>query len=61
MKPVGNPVDQTPVFFIFPQDENGKIARDKVDAALKTLKQNGELAALSVAWFEADYTEVRPE
>ena len=61
VKPVGNPVDQTPVFFIFPQDENGRIARDKVDAALKTLKQNGELAALSVAWFEADYTEVRPE
>ncbi|MBQ8668020.1 MAG: transporter substrate-binding domain-containing protein [Lachnospiraceae bacterium] len=61
VKPVGDPVDQTPVHFIFPQDENGKAARDKVDAALKKLKESGELAALSKQWFEADYTEVRPE
>lgn len=61
VKPVGKPVDQVPVHFIFAQDETGKEIHARVDAALAKLKESGELAALSKEWFDADYTEVRPE
>lgn len=61
VKPVGNPVDQVPVHFVFFQDENGKEIKDRVDAALAQLKESGELSSLSTEWFDADYTEVRPE
>ncbi|MCR4787378.1 MAG: transporter substrate-binding domain-containing protein [Lachnospiraceae bacterium] len=61
VKPVGAPVDQTPVFFIFQQNETGKEIQTRVDAALTKLKESGELAALSEQWFEADYTEIREE
>ena len=61
VKPVGNPVDQVPVHFVFAQDETGKEIHARVDAALAKLKESGELSALSIEWFDADYTEVRPE
>ena len=61
VKPVGNPVDQVPVHFVFFQDENGKEISERVDAALAQLKESGALSELSKEWFEADYTEVRPE
>lgn len=61
VKPVGSPVDQVPVHFVFFQDENGKEISKRVDAALAQLKESGELTELSKEWFDADYTEVRPE
>ena len=61
VKPVGKPVDQVPVHFIFAQDEQGKEIHARVDAALAKLKESGALAELSKEWFEADYTDVRPE
>ena len=61
VQPVGSPVDQVPVHFVFFQDENGKEISKRVDAALAQLKESGELTELSKEWFDADYTEVRPE
>ena len=61
VKPVGSPVDQVPVHVVFFQDENGKEISKRVDAALAQLKESGELTELSKEWFDADYTEVRPE
>jgi len=53
---VGDPISSDPTFFIFKQDEDGKKLQVKVDAALGKLKENGELAALSIKWFGVDYT-----
>lgn len=61
VKPVGKPVDQVPVHFVFIKDDNGAELLSRVDAALGKLKESGELAKLSKEWFDADYTEVRPE
>lgn len=61
VKPVGKPVDQVPVHFVFIKDDNGAELLSRVDAALGKLKESGELAKLSTEWFDADYTEVRPE
>ena len=40
---------------------SGKEISKRVDAALAQLKESGELTELSKEWFDADYTEVRPE
>ena len=56
VKPVGEPLVETPVYFIFKQDEKGLEIRDKVDAALTKLIESGKLSELSVEWFGADYT-----
>lgn len=56
VEPVGERLSEKPVFFIFKQDEQGKIIQEKVDAALAQLIESGELSELSVEWFEADYT-----
>lgn len=56
VKAVGEPLEQTPVYFIFKKDDAGKKLRDKIDAALKELIDSGELSDLSVEWFGADYT-----
>ena len=50
-----------PVHFVFIKDDNGAELLSRVDAALGKLKESGELANLSKEWFDADYTEVRPE
>lgn len=55
VQPVGERLEQTPVYFIFKQDEVGKEIRDKIDAALQQLIDNGKLSELSTQWFGADY------
>lgn len=55
VKPVGTPLEETPIYFIFKQDAQDQVIRDKVDAALKQLIDNGKLSELSVAWFGDDY------
>ena len=55
VEPVGDRLEETPVFFIFKQDEVGKELRDKIDAALKKLIESGRLSQLSTEWFGADY------
>jgi putative amino-acid transport system substrate-binding protein len=40
----------------FRDDEAGRAMRDRVDAAITTLKENGTLAAISQKWLGADVT-----
>jgi putative amino-acid transport system substrate-binding protein len=40
----------------FRNDDAGKALRDRVDAAITTLKENGTLAEISQKWFGADIT-----
>lgn len=53
---VGERLSASPTYFIFPKTEAGKRLQKKVDAALTTMKENGELSALSQEWFGADFT-----
>lgn len=52
---VGERLEATPAYFIFKKDETGAQLRDRIDAALKTLIDNGELSKLSIEWFGSDY------
>lgn len=56
VKPVGEHLQETPVFFIFKQDKVGGEIRDKIDTVLKKLIDSGELSKLSIKWFGSDYT-----
>jgi putative amino-acid transport system substrate-binding protein len=40
----------------FRNDDAGKALRDRIDAAITTLKENGTLAEISQKWFGADIT-----
>jgi putative S-methylcysteine transport system substrate-binding protein len=42
----------------FADTEKGDALRDKVDAAITTLRENGKLAKISVKWFGTDITVV---
>lgn len=53
---VGEWLSESPTYFIFKQDEQGKALKEKIDAALAKLKDSGELSKLSEDWFGADYT-----
>lgn len=55
IKAVGDRLEETPVYFIYKKDEAGKEIRDRIDAALKVLEENGKLSELSVKWFGVDY------
>lgn len=55
VQPAGERLEETPVFFIFKQDEFGGDIRDRIDAALKQLIDNGELSELSTQWFGDNY------
>jgi ABC-type amino acid transport substrate-binding protein len=57
VEPVGERLSADPTFFIFKQDETGKALRDKVDAALKKVIDDGSLSQLSLDWFGVDYTK----
>lgn len=54
---VGERLSADPTFFIFKQDEIGKVLKDKVDSSLQKLIDDGTLSALSLEWFGADYTK----
>lgn len=53
---VGERLSEKPAYFVFKQDEQGEMLRDKVDAALTQLIESGELSKLSIEWFGEDYT-----
>ncbi|NLK95302.1 MAG: transporter substrate-binding domain-containing protein [Clostridiales bacterium] len=54
---VGERLSSDPTYFIFKQDDEGKKLKEKIDAALSKLKENGELSKLSNEWFGVDYTK----
>ncbi len=56
VEPVGERLSETPVYFIFKQDELGKTLQEKIDTALGQLIESGELSKFSTEWFGADYT-----
>lgn len=60
VEPVGEQLSAKPAYFVFQKDEQGKIIKEKVDAALKQLIDSGELSELSVEWFGTDYTPSTP-
>ena len=41
----------------FRDDEEGRALRDRFDAAIATLKENGKLAEISQKWFGTDITK----
>jgi L-cystine transport system substrate-binding protein len=55
--PVGVRLSEQPIVFIVKKDAQGKILRDKLDAALAVVIADGRLSALSKQWFGTDYTK----
>ena len=41
----------------FRDDEEGRAQRDRVDAALEELRENGTLGEISQKWFDTDITQ----
>lgn len=52
----GQPFSEIRNALPFRDDETGRGQRDRVDAALTTLKENGALAEISQKWFASDIT-----
>lgn len=59
LKTVGDPLIQSNVLFVLRKD--GQELSDKLDVAIKTLKENGELAKLSIQWLGEDLTKTLDE
>ncbi|MCT4331287.1 amino acid ABC transporter substrate-binding protein [Paracoccus sp. YLB-12] len=53
----GKPFDEIRNALPFRNDEAGQALRDKVDAAITTLKENGKLSEISQKWLDADVTQ----
>lgn len=52
----GKPFSEIRNALPFRDDDDGRALRDRVDAALTTLKENGTLAEISQKWFGSDIT-----
>ena len=52
----GRPFDEIRNALPFRDDEAGRALRDRVDAALTTLREDGTLADISEKWFGSDVT-----
>jgi len=55
----GQPFSEIQNALPFRDDEAGRAQRDRVDAGLTTLKENGKLAEISQTWFASDITSVK--
>ena len=53
----GQPFSEIRNALPFRKDEAGTALRDKVDAAITQLKENGQLAEISQKWLDADVTK----
>jgi putative S-methylcysteine transport system substrate-binding protein len=53
----GKPFSKIENALPFRNDDKGKALRDKIDAAITKLKENGELARISEKWLGADVTK----
>lgn len=53
----GEPFSEIRNALPFRNDEAGQALRDRVDAAITTLKENGTLAEISQKWLDADVTQ----
>ena len=52
----GQPFDEIRNALPFRNDDEGQALRDRVDAAITTLKENGKQAEISQKWLDADVT-----
>lgn len=52
----GEPFSRIENALPFPDTDEGNAMRDRIDAAITTLKENGTLAEISQRWFDADIT-----
>ncbi|KZY48671.1 amino acid ABC transporter substrate-binding protein [Roseovarius sp. HI0049] len=57
----GEPFSEIRNALPFRDDEEGRALRDKVDAALVTLRENGTLTEISEKWFGSDITSLAAE
>ena len=57
LEQAGQPFSEIRNALPFRNDEAGIALRDKVDAAITTLKENGKLAEISQKWLEDDVTQ----
>ncbi len=57
LEQAGPPFDEIRNALPFRKDDAGKAMRDRVDAALTTLKENGKLAEISQKWLDQDVTK----
>lgn len=57
VEPVGDRVAAEPTHFIFKNDEDGGLLKEKLDNALSKLAEDGRLSQLSVEWFGQDYSK----
>ncbi|MEQ8898582.1 MAG: amino acid ABC transporter substrate-binding protein [Roseovarius sp.] len=57
----GEPFSEIRNALPFRDDEEGRALRDKVDAALATLRENGTLTEISEKWFGSDITSLPVE
>ena len=53
----GQPFSEIRNALPFRNDDEGKALRDRVDAAIATLKENGTLTEISQKWFGTDITQ----
>ncbi|AUH33251.1 amino acid ABC transporter substrate-binding protein [Paracoccus tegillarcae] len=61
LEQAGEPFSEIRNALPFRNDEAGNALRDKVDAAITTLKENGKLAEISEKWLDADVTQPAAE
>ena len=57
VEPVGDRVAAQATHFIFKNDEVGGLLKERLDNALRQLKEDGRLSQLSVDWFGEDYSK----
>ncbi|WP_312524568.1 amino acid ABC transporter substrate-binding protein [Paracoccus sp. (in: a-proteobacteria)] len=57
LEQAGAPFDEIQNALPFRKDEAGRAMRDRVDAAITTLKENGKLAEISQKWLDQDVTK----
>lgn len=55
LKTVGEPINNSKTYYLYRKDETE--LQEAIDGALKTLKENGKLAELSIEYLGGDFTE----
>lgn len=53
---IGENIISTPAYFIFKQDPQGLALKNRIDNAIKSMRDDGTLANLSIKWFGEDFT-----
>ena len=56
IKAVGPTLTKVPTFFLLRKDDDMQQVADKIDAALKAMREDGTLKKLSEQYLGADYT-----